>query len=103
MTTAETLTALDWTSYACQCPAHDCTDRAAFVVRVHAISACTRSGLDPGGNRVELRCVACVRRLQAEVRAGLRQLNWHGRASCDTCGAPLVAVGDVVRELVALS
>jgi hypothetical protein len=102
VTTAEALTALDWTSYACQCPAHACRDRAAFVVRVHAISDCNRVGLDPGGNRVELRCTACVRRLQAEVRAGLRQLNRYGRASCDTCGAPLVAVGDVVRELVAI-
>lgn len=102
MTQANTLAALDFYDIACQCPVHRCTEHARYVVHLHAIHACNSAGLDPFGNRIQIRCESCTRRLQLEVAQKLRALRPWGHRPCEGCGAPIAAVGDVVRELVEL-
>ena len=97
----EVLQALDWSEIQCQCAhhRHACPNRATHVVAIHAIEACNQPGLDPFGNRIELRCYACVLRLQAEVGYRLLKLREWGLAACGGCGAPLAEIADVVREV----
>jgi hypothetical protein len=92
---------LEWTDYACQCPCHSggCRNRATHTVAIHALHGCDGEGLDPFGNRVELRCVPCVMALQIEIGVGLGQVNRWGVGQCDSCGAPLAAIGDVLRSV----
>lgn len=103
MTTANPLglfEALDWHQYACQCSQHrtPCPNRATHVVEIHALHRCNDPGLNPFGNRVELRCFECVMRLTAEVGVKLEYANQFGIGQCDSCGAPVTVVGDVVRN-----
>lgn len=97
---AETLSALNWDTYSCQCVhGHICGNRAEFVVHIHALDRCNTPGLDPFGNRVEIRCGVCVARLRTEVGEKLALLAPWGRPACSGCGAPVSAVGDVVRSV----
>lgn len=100
---AETLSALNWDTCACQCTAHSCAQPARYVVHVHALHRCNTPGLDPFGNRVQIRCEPCVRRLQAEVAQKLARLKPWGMPPCETCGAPIAALSDIIRELVELT
>lgn len=96
---SETLSALDWTDYRCACTHHPggCSNRAGYVVSVHAIHRCSTAGLDPFGNQVEIRCAECVQRLHATVRDSLNRLLPWGSPPCQSCGAPITRVSDVVR------
>jgi hypothetical protein len=78
-----------------------CRNQACKVVAIHAVGACDQPGVDVDGNRVEIRCEQCVAQLRAEIGYKLWRLNLvsHGRACCETCGAPLGLVGDVLREV----
>jgi hypothetical protein len=102
MTTANSehlFEALDWHQYACQCSQHSrtpCPNRATHVVEIHALHACNEPGLNPFGNRVEIRCFECVMRLTAEV--GTQLATRFGVGECASCGAPVAVVGDVVRN-----
>lgn len=96
-----TLDALDWHTYTCQCT-HGCRATATHVVHIHAVGRCDDLGLSPDGNRVELRCHTCTRLLAADVSRKLARLTRYGLPVCDTCGAPLAAVGDVIREVTDL-
>jgi hypothetical protein len=87
----------DWHSVACQCPEHRCHNRARFVVHIHAIDRCNDAGL-LHGDRVELRCDPCVLGLYRAVGQRLRRYR-RDPLQCPTCGAPLAAVSDVVREI----
>lgn len=93
---------LDWPTIQCQCPVHDCKDNAGWVVAIHAIGRCNRRGLDPDGNRVELRCRPCVERLHAEVAEKLGRLVNLGLLACPGCGAPINNVSDIIRSVEAL-
>lgn len=100
---AETLSALNWDTYRCQCVhGHTCTETAGWVVHIHAIDACNQPGLDPCGNRVEIRCGSCVARLRTEVGEKLARLSPWGRPACQGCGAPIAAVSDVIRGVAQL-
>jgi hypothetical protein len=103
MTQPDTLTALDWHAYACQCPKHGkgCSNQASYTVEIHALEVCNEPGLNAFGNRVELRCASCVRMLHDQLEMDLRQLNkvTHGRAHCGGCGAPVAEVSDVLRAV----
>jgi hypothetical protein len=102
MTAAAELKDLDWTEITCQCSEHGgCTLQAKFAVHIHAVDRCNDPGL-LSGDRVVLRCRACVMSLRRCVERSLQQLNRDGLACCDGCGAPLVEVTDVVREVVRL-
>lgn len=96
---------LDWHDYACQCTQHPivaCPNRASKIVAIHAVGRCRDGGLSDG-NRVELRCDACVMALRAEVELRLSQFTWVlGGHGCPSCTAPLSAVGDVVRSVTEL-
>lgn len=100
--TIEGLEPLDWREYRCQCAHHGsdgCDQRARWILTIHAISRCDDPGLDPDGNRIEIRCMKCVERLRSHIKHSLTQINQRGRAYCDTCGAPLVEVEDVLRSV----
>ena len=91
---------LDFTEYGCACPCHPCPNRATHVVHIHALHRCNDAGL-LYGDRVELRCFECVLKLCAEVRGRLK--NRWGVGMCETCGAPVADVIDVVREIEELA
>jgi hypothetical protein len=95
----ESLTSLDWTEYACNCPCHPqgCGNRATHVVSIHALHRCNEPGLT-FGDRVEFRCVECLLRLQAEVHFRLKDINRWGIGECGTCGAPMTRMTDLVRD-----
>lgn len=97
----ETLQALDWIDYRCGCAHHPggCGNRAGYVVSVHAIHRCNDGGLNPFGNRVEIRCGECVSRLHATVRESLSRLLPWGSPPCQSCGAPIARVSDIVRSV----
>ena len=96
-----TLQALDWTDYRCACAHHrdGCTNRAGYVVSIHAVHHCNDAGLDPFGNRIEIRCAECVQRLHVHVRDSLARLDPWGSPPCQSCGAPITRVSDVVRSV----
>lgn len=101
----ETLTALDWNDYACQCPVcGPCDNRATHIVEIHAIGRCNNPGLNDYGNRIEIRCYECVVRLFAYLTEQLQRLNsrYH-YCECESCGAPIENPRDIVREVVPLS
>lgn len=99
----DTLIALDWINYQCQCPHHGdtgCHQPARYTLAIHAINTCNQPDLDHFGNRIEIRCAECTTRLWANIRATLGMFT--GRWECGSCGAPLVDVFDVLRSIEAL-
>lgn len=102
MTNPDDLAAWDWTEYQCQCSHHaqECTPVAQFKVAIHGLAACNEPGLDPDGNRIEIRCAECVNKMLSAVSSKLRALkkrtNW-GLMQCTTCGSPVNQLGDIVR------
>jgi hypothetical protein len=98
MTTSplESLAALDWQP-ACQCHKHPCPNPATTIVETHAVDHCNDDDLTADGNTVQVLCDQCVTVLRAYVAETLRRLAGLGLPACLTCGAPMVAVGDVVR------
>jgi hypothetical protein len=99
---AETLPALNW-SPLCGCVRHGgCTRVATHIVRVHAIGSCGQDGRDADGNRVLLRCAVCISTMRAEIARSLEELNRRFIPQCESCGAPMVRVSDVVREVEVL-
>lgn len=96
-----TLAALDWRDITCQSGA-GCTNRADFIVHLHAVDECNHPQLDPFGNTVEILCIACLWRAEAEVLLQVGRLRRHSGASCLTCGAPVSELSDIMRDVVAL-
>jgi len=88
---------LDWDKYGCQCPVHNCENKASFSVKIHALHDCDKPWL-ADGNRVEFRCVDCLKGLITHVAKSLRRVRRY-LPSCETCGAPLAEIADVVREV----
>ena len=89
---------LNFFEIGCQCTEHPCPNRATHIVEIHAIDRCNEAGFDPFGNRVELRCFACVVALRQKVAEQLGAARADTRRyACKGCGAPVAAVGDVVR------
>jgi hypothetical protein len=90
----------DWHHVTCQCEVHDCgcVSRAVLNVAFHDTDHCTEPDV-PFGNRVQLLCLDCFRQMLHAVDAYLTQLNEYGRAACLTCGCPLVARTDILREI----
>lgn len=100
----ETLTALDWGTYRCQCEhGHTCDAPATHIVHIHYIDRCNNPDADPYGNRIEIRCGTCLARLRTEIAESLARLTPWGRPACQGCGAPIAAVEDVIREVIPLS
>jgi len=100
MTQTETdfLRAHDWHVIDCQCPVHPCSGRAKYEVHIHAIHRCNEPGL-LHGDRVELRCQACVEKLWDHVLTALERIKRYPPFACDGCGAPLSQVPDVIRKV----
>jgi hypothetical protein len=98
----EALRALEW-SPLCQCTRHGgCTRPATHIVRVHAIGSCGQDGRDADGNYCWLRCAVCLSQMRAEVARSLEELNRRFIPQCESCGAPMVRVSDVVRQVEVL-
>jgi NAD-dependent SIR2 family protein deacetylase len=72
---------------------------ATHVVRVHAISTCDQDGRDADGNYCWLRCAVCLSQMRAEIARSLEELNRRFIPQCESCGAPMVRVSDVVRQV----
>jgi hypothetical protein len=95
------LVALDWRGITCQ-SGIGCTNRATYIVSLHAVDECNRPQLDPFGNTVEILCIACLWRAEAEAVLQVGRLGRHAAASCLTCGAPVTELSDIMRDVVAL-
>jgi len=98
----DTLAALDWREITCQSDG-GCTNRATHVVHLHAVDECDHPHLDPFGNTIEILCVACLWRAEAEARLQVGRLRRHAGASCLTCGAPVIELRDIMRDVAELS
>ncbi|OBI95320.1 hypothetical protein [Mycobacterium asiaticum] len=96
-----TLAALDWQAIECQSES-GCSNRATFIVHRHAVDACNHPHVDPFGNIVEILCIACLWRAEAEVLVQLGQLRRSPDASCLTCGAPVSELSDIMRDVAAI-
>lgn len=101
---AETLAALDWGTYRCQCRhKHACDNPAAYIVHIHCIDNCNNPDADPFGNRIEIRCSTCLAALRTDIAAKLYQLKPWGRPACAGCGAPIAEITDVIRDVTPLT
>lgn len=102
---AETLAALDWGTYRCQCRhKHACDNPAAYIVHIHCIDNCNNPDADPFGNRIEIRCSTCLVTLRTDIAAKLRQLKPWGQPACAGCGgAPIAEITDVIRDVTPLT
>lgn len=96
-----TLAALDWQTFTCQSES-GCANRATHVVHRHAVDQCNHSHVDPFGNIVEILCIVCVWRAEAEVLLQVGQLRGSSGAYCLTCGAPVSELSDIMRDVAAL-
>lgn len=100
---AETLAALDWGTYRCQCRhKHACDNPAAYIVHIHCIDHCNSPDADPFGNRIEIRCSTCLAGLRTDVATKLHRLKPWGRPACEGCGAPISEIDDVIRDVISL-
>ncbi|BBX75078.1 hypothetical protein H7H78_06510 [Mycobacterium shinjukuense] len=97
----DTLAALDWQAITCQSAA-GCSNQATHIVHRHAVDRCNQPQVDPFGNIVEILCIACLWRVEAEVLCQLGRLRRHTDACCLTCGAPVSELSDIMRDVVEL-
>lgn len=114
MTDNDVLAQLDWktSEIRCQCEqAHHtngCRNPATQQVEFHALDHCndtaeTQQGeLNPFGNYVFLLCDPCLHDLAHTVMQHVHRLNAFSRPVCMTCGAPVVELKDVFREITDL-
>lgn len=93
-----TLAALDWGGITCQSGA-GCTNRASYVVHLHAVDECNDPDLDPFGNTVEILCIACLWHVEAKVLLQVGRLTRSPGAFCLTCGAPVREPTDIMRDV----
>lgn len=98
----DTLAALDWRDVTCQSKA-GCTNRATHIVHLHAVDKCNRPHADPFGNFIEIVCIACLWRAEAEALLQVGKLRRHADASCLTCGAPVTELSDIMRDVAELT
>ncbi|OBK25831.1 hypothetical protein A5634_25775 [Mycobacterium asiaticum] len=96
-----TLAALDWQTITCQSDT-GCNNRATHIIHRHAVDECNRPHVDPFGNIVEILCIACLWRAEAEVLVQVGQLRRTSDAYCLTCGAPVSEASDIMRDVVDL-
>ncbi|OSC42646.1 hypothetical protein [Mycobacterium decipiens] len=97
----DTLAALDWRGITCQSAA-GCTNRASYVVHLHAVDECNHPDLDPFGNSIEILCIACLWHVEAETQLHVGRLSSSPGAFCLTCGAPVRELNDIMRDVAAL-
>ncbi|CAM3068359.1 hypothetical protein BST27_26520 [Mycobacterium intermedium] len=97
----DTLVALDWHGVTCQSES-GCTNQATYIVSLHAVDRCNHPQLDPFGNVIEILCIACLWRAEAEVLCHVSRMRRHAETSCLTCGAPVAELSDIMRDVVAL-
>lgn len=95
------LAALDWHTIGCQSEI-GCTNKATYVLHRHAVDECNDSHVDPFGNIVEILCIACLWRAEAEVLVQVGQLRRSSGTYCLTCGAPMAELSDIMRDVAAL-
>lgn len=95
------LAALDWQTITCQSET-GCSNRATYIVHRHAVDECNHPRVDPFGNIVEILCIACLWRAEAEVLVQVGQLRRSSGAYCLTCGSPVAELGDIMRDVAAL-
>jgi len=98
----DTLAGLDWRSITCQSDV-GCSNQATYIVHVHAVDKCNHPELDPFGNTIEILCIACLWRAEAEALLQVDRLRRHAGTSCLTCGAPVCEISDIMRDVAALS
>jgi hypothetical protein len=92
------LAGLDWSVITCQC-AHGCWRPARYVAAFHAVDHCGCSGVNQDGNLIQILCGCCLSTSRVAVTVYVRRLSRRGRPACRSCGAPIAAVGDVLRSV----
>lgn len=112
----ETIEHLDFRPSCC-CEAHfcgthphmqECGAEAAVMITIHQVNHCTGDdpdvSVDADGNEVGPMCVAChdravdyTSRWLERLLAAARRLG--GVPACGTCGAPIMHVSDVIRDV----
>lgn len=88
---------LDWQTVQCQ-SSEGCTRQATHIVEIHVVDFCDESWVNPFGNTVGILCGPCMDEVESDVRSHVRKLSRFGRPMCLTCGAPVVDVGDILRD-----
>ena len=96
-----TLAALDWQAITCQSET-GCSNRATHIMHRHAVDECDHPHVDSFGNIVEIVCIVCLWRAEAELQVQVGQLRRSSGAYCLTCGAPVSELSDIMREVAAL-
>lgn len=104
-----TLEAHNWHTITCQCDHHThtrkggCTNRATHHIEFHALDHCNQTAdgetPNPFGNYVFILCYPCLQQLAKTAARHAKRLNRYGRATCQTCGAPIAGPGDIIREV----
>lgn len=86
-----------------------CDRIALWRIRFHFVNNCGavccdwhKAQQDEDGNHLIPICAKHFEELRAEVAAHVWRLNRHGRAICQSCGAPVTCINDVIRERVKL-
>lgn len=96
----DVLAALDW-QYRCQW--RKCRDPAVNEVHTHLIDMCSNVHYaDMWGNTVTFFCeqhTSEVQRAAKNMVARLNKAPISGPAQCQSCGAPLVEMSDILRSI----
>lgn len=86
-----------------------CDRIAVWRIRFHFVNHCEevccdrhQARRDEDGNHLIPMCVGHFEQMRQEVSAHVWKLNQRGRATCQSCGAPIACVNDVIRERIKL-
>lgn len=86
----------------CQSTRRRCKRPATVQMEIHLFRACNSPEANALGNRVELLCAECAAALRAFTAKFVDYMNRRAQALgtvtvCDTCGAPMAQVSDLIR------
>lgn len=81
-----------------------CDAEADVILTLHQLHRCTEDGTDPDGNQTGPVCTTCLDGMTAAVKAHVEEISKIARrygavTCCHTCGAPLMHVSDVIRDV----
>lgn len=81
-----------------------CEAEADVILTFHQLHGCNDGDTDAYGNEVGQVCACCLERLTAVVAEHVERLRDAARrcggvAVCHSCGAPVMHVSDVIRDV----
>lgn len=97
---ADPIAHLDWGEPYCDYAATpDCTSIATHALQIHDIDTCNTNTTDKYGNLTFLVCKTCANHATTAAKQLIRALNKHGRANCQSCGAPTITPEHIIRGI----